>query len=103
MSIATTCQNALRVTNNDTITQQPFGVFQLRRRFMARSGLFILPLLLMAIVGAVGSVFASALKEGDPAPSFTLPGSDGATYELEQFKGVKPVVIAWYPKAFTGG
>ena len=45
-----------------------------------------------------------ALKEkGDQAPNFELKGSDGKTYRLEQFKGEKPVVIAWFPKAFTSG
>lgn len=43
------------------------------------------------------------LKAGDPAPAFSLPGSDGKTYSLDQFKGEKAVVIAWFPKAFTGG
>jgi peroxiredoxin Q/BCP len=45
----------------------------------------------------------SALKAGDSAPAFSLPGSDGKTYTLEEFKGKKAVVIAWFPKAFTGG
>ena len=40
---------------------------------------------------------------GDAAPGFTLPGSDGQTYSLSQFAGKKPVVVAWFPKAFTGG
>lgn len=44
-----------------------------------------------------------ALNAGDAAPAFSLPGSDGETYQLEQFKGKKAVVIAWFPKAFTGG
>jgi peroxiredoxin Q/BCP len=44
-----------------------------------------------------------SLDVGDEAPSFSLPGSDGNEYRLEQFLGKKPVVIAWYPKAFTGG
>ena len=43
------------------------------------------------------------LKPGDPAPAFTLPGSDGKTYSLADFKGKKVVVLAWFPKAFTGG
>jgi thioredoxin-dependent peroxiredoxin len=43
------------------------------------------------------------LKVGDKAPDFTLPGSDGKTYKLSQFRGQKAVVLAWYPKAFTGG
>ncbi len=40
---------------------------------------------------------------GDLAPDFELVGSDGKTYKSEQFEGEKVVVIAWYPKAFTGG
>lgn len=46
---------------------------------------------------------AQALEEGEKAPDFTLPGSDGQTYSLSQFVGEKPVVIAFFPKAFTGG
>src|SRR4051794_38210279 len=43
------------------------------------------------------------LKVGDKAPDFSLPGSDGKTYNLSDFKGKRAVVIAWFPKAFTGG
>jgi peroxiredoxin Q/BCP len=46
---------------------------------------------------------AADLKVGDKAPDFTLQGSDGKTYSLDQFKGKSAVVIAWFPKAFTGG
>lgn len=42
------------------------------------------------------------LKRGDRAPDFSLPGSDGRTYRLKDLVG-RPVVIAWFPKAFTGG
>jgi hypothetical protein len=42
------------------------------------------------------------LKPGDPAPDFLLPGSDGRTYRLKDLAGGR-VVIAWFPKAFTGG
>jgi peroxiredoxin Q/BCP len=42
------------------------------------------------------------LKVGDMAPNFTLPGSDGKTYKLSDLRG-KAVVLAWFPKAFTGG
>jgi len=44
-----------------------------------------------------------ATAAGQMAPDFSLPGSDGRTYSLEEFRGKKAVVIAWFPKAFTGG
>jgi thioredoxin-dependent peroxiredoxin len=47
-------------------------------------------------------VLADDLKVGDQAPEFSLPGSDGKTYTLSDLKG-KTVVLAWFPKAFTGG
>ena len=46
---------------------------------------------------------AAELKIGDEAPNFTLVGSDGKTYKLADFKGKQAVVIAWFPRAFTGG
>ena len=45
---------------------------------------------------------AQELKPGDMAPAFKLPGSDGKTHTLADYKG-KTVVLAWFPKAFTGG
>ena len=42
------------------------------------------------------------LKVGDKAPEFALQGSDGKVHKLSEYKG-KTVVIAWFPKAFTGG
>jgi thioredoxin-dependent peroxiredoxin len=43
------------------------------------------------------------LKVGDAAPDFTLQASDGRTYTLSEFRGRQPVVVAWFPKAFTSG
>lgn len=64
------------------------------------------------IVGAVmmGLVAVAAarvqtpvdLKVGDAAPAFSLPGTDGKTHKLSDYKG-RTVVVAWYPAAFTGG
>ena len=42
------------------------------------------------------------LKIGDTAPDFTLQASDGQTYSLSKLRG-RAVVLAWFPKAFTGG
>lgn len=43
------------------------------------------------------------LAVGDDAPNFSMKGSDGETYELSDYKDKQAVVVAWYPKAFTGG
>ncbi len=58
-----------------------------------------------AVVAAatLSSQFALGLEVGDKAPDFQLQASDGMTYSLSQFAGEKPVVIAFFPKAFTGG
>ena len=66
---------------------------------------------LFAILLAGGCLMALAasaradgeLKVGDQAPDFKLPGTDGETYKLSDFKGKKAVVIAWYPRAMTSG
>jgi len=38
---------------------------------------------------------------GDLAPDFTLRGHTGAAITLSQFRGVKPVVLVFYPFTFT--
>ena len=43
------------------------------------------------------------MMQENPAPAFTLPGSDGKTYSLADFREKQAVVLAWFPKAFTGG
>lgn len=68
----------------------------------------------MMTIGIMALAFALAAAEttgpvptgpgaGDQAPGFSMTGSDGKTYTLADFKGKEAVVIAWFPKAFTGG
>ena len=52
---------------------------------------------------AVAASAHAEVKVGDMAPDFSLKGSDGKTYKLSDYKGKQAVVIAWFPKAFTGG
>lgn len=59
-------------------------------------------LVLAAISVLVTGAWAQDLKVGDIAPDFTLKASDGQTYTLSKLKGTT-VVLAWFPKAFTGG
>jgi peroxiredoxin Q/BCP len=63
-----------------------------------------LPLLVagLGLLLCGGSACATELAVGDTAPDFALPGSDGKTHRLADCKG-HTVVLAWFPKAFTGG
>lgn len=62
---------------------------------LRRTGMFAAAMLLASAAFAAPQV-------GDPAPDFTLPGSDGAEHTLSDYRG-RYVVIAFFPKAFTGG
>ena len=37
-----------------------------------------------------------AVRSGDPAPDFTLPGTGGRDYTLSEYRG-QPVVVVFYP------
>ena len=55
----------------------------------------------LSLLGGIAR--ADDLKVGDKAPDFSLVGSDGKTYALSDFNGKQAIVLAWFPKAFTGG
>ena len=65
---------------------------------------YLATLCLVLAVSALGVTTAQAqdLNPGDHAPPFSLPGSDGMTHDLANYEG-KTVILAWFPKAFTGG
>jgi thioredoxin-dependent peroxiredoxin len=54
--------------------------------------------LLSAILGA-----SSALKVGDKAPDFTLPDTEGRPVTLSKLLAQGPVIVYFFPKAFTPG
>ncbi len=75
-----------------------------------RNVLPMLPLAVAACALIAGSAAAQTaampaaeLKVGDQAPDFTLPATDGKTYTLSKDLKGHWVVLAWFPKAFTGG
>ena len=59
--------------------------------------------LIAGILLALALPSPAELKVGDTAPEFSLEGSDGNTYSSLQFQGKKAVVLAFFPKVFTGG
>ena len=55
------------------------------------------------LVAGVMAQGPAELKVGDMAPDFTLPGTDGKTHKLSEYRGKQAVVVAWFPRAFTQG
>ncbi len=61
----------------------------------------IIGIVTLMLIGS-GGTYAQELGPGDAAPLFELSGSDGNTHRLSDYRG-RTVVLAWFPKAFTGG
>ena len=59
--------------------------------------------MLMSLLIALGVMSDAPLKPGVTAPAFELPATTGETLTLAQYSGQKSVVLAFFPKAFTGG
>lgn len=59
--------------------------------------------LMAAALLLISTSVVAAPKVGDVAPDFSLQGSDGKTWSLSELKGKQAVVVAFFPKAFTGG
>jgi hypothetical protein len=76
--------------------------FKFLRTFAATAMAIVSGALTMATGrGRRGSV---TLQPGDAAPDFELTGSDGRIYRLgDLVADGHAAVIAWFPKAFTGG
>ena len=59
--------------------------------------------LVATLVAGAMAQGAAELKVGDMAPDFSLPGTDGKTHKLSEYRGKQAVVVAWFPRAFTQG
>ncbi|MCY1039771.1 peroxiredoxin [Corallococcus sp. bb12-1] len=51
----------------------------------------------------VGLVSAAIPQVGDTAPDFTVKDTGGTSYTLSEMVKKGPVIVAFFPKAFTGG
>jgi len=70
----------------------------MRIPFVLASGLFAVSLFAQNIQPP-----HTFLKEGDIAPDFSLPSTQGGKVMLSSFRGKNTVVLAFFPAAFTGG
>ena len=55
------------------------------------------------VVKFVEEYLSAELEVGQLAPDFIAVDQDGERYQLSQFRGKQSVVLAFYPKDFTGG
>jgi thioredoxin-dependent peroxiredoxin len=53
--------------------------------------------------GLLAVLLGATLKVGDRAPDFTLPDTEGQPVTLSTLLREGPVILAFYPKAFTSG
>jgi peroxiredoxin Q/BCP len=57
----------------------------------------------LAAFGAGASSGTAAPRVGEEAPDFSLPSTAGGAARLSDYRGKSTVVLAFFPKAFTGG
>lgn len=51
----------------------------------------------------VGMLAAATPNAGEVAPDFTVADTEGKTLKLSELVKQGPVILAFFPKAFTGG
>lgn len=58
----------------------------------------------MLLAGVLMGILAGAVPNaGDVAPDFTAVDSDGVAHHLDEMVKHGPVIVAFFPKAFTPG
>ena len=67
------------------------------------AAIFITALITAAASGEEAVITPDMLKVGMIAPDFTLKDEEGVARNLSDYLGQKNVVLAFYPKDFTGG
>jgi peroxiredoxin len=50
-----------------------------------------------------GLLMSATPKVGDVAPDFSVKDTDGQVLHLDEMVKHGPVILAFFPKAFTGG
>ena len=57
----------------------------------------------LAVAALLATPVFAEIQEGDAAPDFTLQDQAGEDVKLSSFQGSKHVLLAFYPRAFSGG
>lgn len=57
----------------------------------------------MMLVWVAAMAFFGSMSVGEVAPDFTVTDTDGTSWTLSKMVETGPVLVAFFPKAFTGG
>ena len=78
-------------------------MFQTRLNLSVLAVILTTVILIAAASGEKAVTTPDTLKVGMIAPDFTLKDEEGVERSLSDYIGKKSVVLAFYPKDFTGG
>ena len=78
-------------------------MFQTRLNVSVLAVILTTVILIIAASGEKAVTTPDTLKVGMIAPDFTLKDEEGVERSLSDYLGKKNIVLAFYPKDFTGG
>ena len=78
-------------------------MFQTRLNGSVLAVILTTVILIIAASGEKAVTTPDTLKVGMIAPDFTLEDEEGVARSLSDYLGKKNIVLAFYPKDFTGG
>ena len=78
-------------------------MFQTRLHISVLAVILTTVILIAAASGEKAVTTPDTLKVGMIAPDFTLKDEEGVERSLSDYLGKKNIVLAFYPKDFTGG
>ena len=78
-------------------------MFQIRLNVSILAVILMTAILIATSSGEEAVTTSNILKVGMIAPDFTLKDEEGVERNLNDYLGKKSVVLAFYPKDFTGG
>jgi peroxiredoxin Q/BCP len=78
-------------------------MFQTRLNVSVLAVILTTVILIAAASGEKAVTTSDTLKVGMIAPDFTLKDEEGVERNISDYLGKKNIVLAFYPKDFTGG